>query len=490
MLVGAPSTRRRAFPAVLPALLTALTVLTLIGGCTTTVTGHPLAVIDPEDAGGLPVRDGPSGPREGVADAELPVDEADGGETDILATNAVADVQAYWTERFPTDFQTEFEPIERLVSYDSTASKGVVICGADTSGIANAFYCPPEDTIAWDRGHLLPVFIEALGPMSAVLVLAHEMGHAVQSRLGLVDGSTPTIVAEQQADCFSGAFMRHVAEGSAEHFELATGDGLNNVLAALVAIRDQVGASFAGQGAHGTAFDRVISFQFGWTDGPARCAEIDKDEIARRVTELEFDNPRDQASQGNMEINQDNIDLVVESLHKTFADTGAGQPSVSYDGADCGGSSTPAVAFCAGDNRVAVDLDALTELAAPRNEQLDTTVTGDFTALGVLASRYVLSVQQELGFGIDGSTAALRTACLVGTWAGLHLKTPFGNRNRVDSGIVLSPGDLDEAVSELLSESLIASDATGNAAMSGFARVEAFQVGFLQGAQQCAEQFP
>ena len=64
------------------------------------------------------------------------------------------------------------------------------------------------------------------------------MGHAVQFRLGSVNPATPTIIKEQQADCYAGNFFRYVADGKAKHFTLNTGEGLNKILATMFFIRD------------------------------------------------------------------------------------------------------------------------------------------------------------------------------------------------------------------------------------------------------------
>ncbi len=53
------------------------------------------------------------------------------------------------------------------------------------------------------------------------MVLAHEYGHAVQRSANLTGRSTPTLVAEQQADCFAGAYMRWVAEGNSPRFTVS-----------------------------------------------------------------------------------------------------------------------------------------------------------------------------------------------------------------------------------------------------------------------------
>jgi hypothetical protein len=56
--------------------------------------------------------------------------------------------------------------------------------------------------------------------------------------------------------------------------------------------------------------------------------------------------------------------------------------------------------------------------------------------------------------------------------------------------LLLGPGDLDEAVAELLSPtSMIAADVHGARVPAGFARVTSFQDGFLQGSTVCTTQF-
>jgi predicted metalloprotease len=468
----------------LAALLLAVVAL---AGCTREIPGlaGQLTRLSPDTVAGLPVVDGPSGPRGGVARAVLPVDGGDGGSTDQLAVNAVADLQDYWGERFPADFGAAFTPLPRLVSYDSGGSSQQ-LCGADTAGLVNAFYCPSEDTVAWDRGELLPSLQETFGPMAVVMVLAHEMGHAVQTRLALLGSATPTIVSEQQADCFTGAFFRHVAEGGSEHFTLSTGDGLGEVLASVFALRDPVGAVLVDPSAHGTAFDRVAAFQFGFSDGPNRCAEIDLPEVQQRATELGFADSGDAANEGNLEITEDNVRLIEQSLRSAFADTGAALPALAFGAAECRDAEpTSPASYCPATDSVSVDLDGLAEVgAAPSSSGGG---LGDFAAFALVASRYVLGVQRAVGLPLDDGLAGLRTACLVGAWAGVLLETPYGNRNPIDDPpLRISSGDLDEAVSELLAGGLIAGDVDGVAVPSRFARVDAFRIGFLEGSAPCS----
>jgi len=53
----------------------------------------------------------------------------------------------------------------------------------------------------------------------------------------------------------------------------------------------------------------------------------------------------------------------------------------------------------------------------------------------------------------------------------------------------LSPGDLDEAVSGLLSDGLTASDINGVTLPSGFSRVDAFRSGVLGGQETCTVRY-
>lgn len=469
----------------------------VVVGCGQTVPGEPRAAgaVDAGTVAGLPVdNNAPSGPREGVEDAKLAVENADNGEMDRLAINALADIYDYWGERMPADFGGQkFEPVARLASYDS-AGKPVKLCGTSTAGLVNAFYCGADDSVAWDRGRLLPMLDKQFGPMSVVAVLAHEMGHAVQFRLGEksnISQATPTIVKEQQADCYAGGFFRYVAEGKAKHFTLNTGTGLNQALATMFFIRDPAGLSAKERGAHGLAFDRVFAFQAGFTEGPKRCAAMDVAEIESRIEEKER-TESDERVGGEADISDEDIfTKFEESLTEAFGPSGVELPKISREGAGCGGAAgTPPVSYCADSNTVAVDMGELVKIATPpkRGQEpgVDGNGIGDFAAFAEIASRYAVGVQKGAGAELEGERAGLRTACLVGAWTKFTVDdTPDGDRK-----LRLAVGDLDEAVAELLQDnSLIAADVNGKQVPSGFARVEAFRIGYHDGDAGCARAF-
>nr|WP_201748939.1 neutral zinc metallopeptidase [Micromonospora acroterricola] len=454
----------------------ALAVAALLVGCTRTVDGTGTAERwSATKVAGLDITTGESGPRPGEPDTRLVADGSDGGELDRLARNAVADVQKYWADELPAAFDRRFDPVTRLISYDSTGPD-VTVCKTSTAGAVNAFYCALDDSVAWDRGRLLPTLNDSFGPMAVVAVLAHELGHAVQFRLGSVDGQTSSIVKEQQADCYAGNFFRWVAEGNAPHFQLSTGPGLNQILATLFFIRDGAGTGFDAEGAHGNAFDRVSAFQFGFGDAPGRCARIDEAEVRRRITQPASGqaSPTDEVT-GNLPVDdRDSLLALQETLRAAFDGSAAQWPAISQSVSPCPEvTRTRPASYCPATNTVGLDLAELGRLGtAPEQGEGG---MGDFAAFAEVASRYALARQQAEGYPLTGLATAQRTACMTGAWAA----TIVVGRGAV---LQLSPGDLDEAVAEMLApRSLIAADVNGGGIPSGFARVEAFRDGFSAG---------
>ncbi len=155
--------------------------------------------------------------------------------------------------------------------------------------------------------------------MGVAMVLAHEYGHAIQYQSGMADDDTPTLVSEQQADCLAGAYMRWVAEDNSPRFTLSTADGLNNVLAAVIGFRDpllNVDDPEVGVDEHGSAFERVSAFQFGFTDGVAACASIDMREIGQRRGDLPVLLPEDQT--GELAITEKSVQDIIGAMDTLF----------------------------------------------------------------------------------------------------------------------------------------------------------------------------
>ncbi|MFY2787831.1 metallopeptidase [Rhodococcus sp. MALMAid1271] len=472
----------------IPRLLAAAATagLLLLSSCAQTVGGTAVSIYEnPFTVAGLPVTSGPSGPRPGIPDSTITVENAEGTYSDLLATNAIDDLEQFWAEQYPLIFKGSFTPISTLISWDASQDEGsgIRFCGDRTGGIPNAAYCTRDDSIGWDRTILLPALVDAFGPMSVVMVIAHEYGHAIQHQSGLVGDDTPTIVAEQQADCFAGAFIRHVAEDDAPHFTINTSDGLNGVLAATVAVRD-VDPNDP-ESVHGSAFERVTAVQIGFTDGAGACTGIDEDEIDARRASLpqKFSDPDDS---GELPVTEDSLDAFTRSFETVLPV--ADPPIVDYSGADLGcadAKATAPVSYCPSSNTIGVDVADLAEQGMPETPQrgdiLPLNVSGDYSAYVLFASRYTLAVQKEAGQTLNDPQAALRSACL----SGVITSAMSVESGTTDLEVWLSPGDLDEAVSGLLSDGLAASDVNGTTLPSGFSRVDAFRSGVLGGKQRC-----
>lgn len=468
----------------------AMCVVMLSAGCSSLVGGTPVSVFsDPFSVAGMPATDGASGLR---PDAEKPsrqVENTDGGAIDNMAASAVSDLEDFWSGAYPQLSDGQFQPVRALISWDSE-SFDTVFCGLETYGLVNAAYCKPDRTIGWDRGVLMPGLRQQNGDMGAVMVLAHEYGHAIQQQAELADRTTPTLVAEQQADCLAGTYMRWVAQGDSRRFTLSTGDGLNNLLAAVISFRDPVLTESEAQGGvdeHGSAFERVSAFQFGFTDGPSACAAIDVKEIDQRRGELPVLLRENQS--GNLDITERWVRSMVDALNTLF--TPADPPQLSFladTAVNCPSAQpSPPASYCPDTNTIVVDLAELQVLATPPDEfDISGLAGGDNAAFSVLISRYTLALQHARGLVLDNAEAALRTACLTGVATGklskaVHL--PNGDT------ILLTAGDVDEAVSSILTNGLAASDVNGESVPSGFARIDAFRVGILGDEERCLKRF-
>lgn len=452
------------------ALITLLVALLGVTGCTTAISGSP-------KSSGQVIR---SGGTDGV-DPSF-VTNTDGSAIDRLAATVVTDVRAYWTELFPLVFDTEWTELRGGyfsvdTAHDEDEQPPCVGKPSDVEG--NAFYCPSADVIAWDRAALLPVLQERFGEAAVMLVLAHELGHAVQRRTGItieVERSDParypTVLIEAMADCYAGSFVRWVADGKAEHLTIAR-DRLDQALEALITFRDPVGTEQTSRGAHGDAFDRVSAFLDGFDQGAEMCSKMRVDN--RTFTQRGFTSAADQERGGNLPFDQ-LITSIKGDLATYFGKvvTERGKqwtaPEVrEVDGApECGGEQGPA-ALCS--DRAAIEVGTEGEL--PRLH----TELGDYATGMVLASRFGLAAMAAVGAPLDGEKAQRGVLCLTGAYTGSLL-------GRTE-GFGLSPGDLDEAMQVLLRYDYPGRDTGGKALTSGYDRVSAFRVGALDGAESC-----
>jgi len=264
------------------------------------------------------------------------------------------------------------------------------------------------------------------------------------------------------------------------------------VLAAVIAFRDPLlsqGNPEAGVGEHGSAFERLSAFQFGFTDGPSACAAIDMREIGQRRGDLPVLLPADQS--GELPVTEASVRSIVDAMGTLFSP--ADPPQLSFKASDAKGCAdarpSPPASYCPAANTIVVDLAELGVMGI----QSDSgggggLASGDNTAYSVLVSRYMQAIEHARGgVVLDNAEAALRTACLTGVATVKMSKTvttPDGNT------VALTAGDVDEAVSGILTNGLAASDVNGESVPSGFSRIDAFRVGVLGDEDRCFKRFP
>lgn len=488
---------RRACHHTLRRLGTAALAAAVLAGCYADPNSASGPAVDQVEytVGGLPVVEGPSGLRDDAPPPHREAGYGDGGPVDGLVLSAVDDVEMFWQQAYSETFGAPFEPVNNLVSYDSLDPFSPEVCGHETYDMPNAMWCSPlfsdEEFIAWDRGFLVPTGQQYFGDTSIAALIAHEYGHAVQHSAGLVNRFTETIVKEQQADCFAGAYSRWVAEGRSPRFTLSTGEGLNRVLAGAISLADPVWSEQEAEKVeegHGTALDRTRAFQQGFVDGTASCAVIDLASIEQQRGDLPLLLQQDSSGEiqtGELPLDESTLSTLMELLDQIYAPQSP--PGLSFEGQSCSeGAASPPASYCTSMNTIVVDLPALQAMSIPAGTSDYTLPQGDNTGLSIVTSRYALSLQHARGEPLDAPRTALLTACLSGVAQAAMadpIELPSGNR------LQLAAGDIDEAVGGLLTNGLVAGTVDGLTVPAGFTRIEAFRAGLAGSEQACHQQY-
>jgi hypothetical protein len=200
---------------------------------------------------------------------------------------------------------------------------------------------------------------------------------------------------------------------------------------------------------------------------------------------LQADPNRDPGT-GGVTINQDTLSTLMEVLGKVFSPKKP--PTLSYSPADCpDAKASPPASYCPATNTIVIDLPGLVKMGKHADESERTLPQGDDTALSVVMSRYALAVQHERGLPMQSPWTALRTACLTGV---VHRKMAEPIETPDQKELVLTAGDLDEAVSGLLTNPVVASDADGTSVPAGFTRIAAFRGGVGGNMDACYSRYP
>jgi predicted metalloprotease len=454
-----------------------------------------------------------------IADVVDVGDDKPGREHDAFVAAALVDIERWWSEAYPEVYGGEWEPLAGGV-YAGYPGRDTDLpgCGEPVTSYPDlnsfaAFYCQLGDFMMYDDGDdsLLTSLAGAFGPAVMGVVLSHEYGHAIQARIGALDEFIATIYTEQQADCFSGAWIGQAYRGESPIVRLGDAD-IRAGLVAMLEVRDPVGTNQFADGGHGSAFDRVGAFQEGFLLGPARCAELLDDPLTLMPNEfqpLSLDEalggnaPYDCEELRDLGASEEAIAACVPAptfladdlndfwntyLDDSFPDLTV-QPVDDLDEVACEGAMGLAqdAILCPADQILAYDEPDV--LALYRE-------FGDFTLGYFYGIAWAEIAQRYEGSAATGEQRALLNDCYTGAWTGEITPDASGNTPRqrdtdgdgqVDSGISSSPGDLDEAIRM----AILVGDpgATADVVGSPFEKIAAFRVGVLGGLDACRAQF-
>jgi predicted metalloprotease len=425
-----------------------------------------------------------------VPNADLTVIDDSHSALDTEVKNALADVMEFWKDQYPKVANGKALPPIKGGLYSVDALKAIeqgrVPGQAASEGcvkqdpgfiIDNAAFCRLDDSIIWDRSdtHLIAQLQKHYGDLLIGLIFAHEFGHAVQDRLGIFDKDLPTVDTESQADCAAGAWAAAALANQAPHFRSMQGQ-LDKALEGFLDVRDSTPDE--GQDiSHGDGFDRIAAIEDGIQHGVTFCYAGNY--FNRKFTERPYvtdtqNGVVDKAQNGNEPIDQilnpapDNQgggglvpDLnrfwssAAQLIHKNWQDVKIAEA----DHPKCGASAQSEFGYCPDDNTVYYSKkfaeQAYNSLPDVKIDDRTANVTllfnqpADFTLGTLFVVAWGLAVRHQLfNRSTDDKAALLAASCYAGAYAeDINIKDdPSGKRQ-----ILLSPPDMDEATSAMLS---------------------------------------
>jgi uncharacterized protein len=211
-----------------------------------------------------------------VSTAQVERREAAEADLERVAVASFNDAQKTWAAELQRR-SASYPPARLVLFWDETRSG----CG-DAPAAMGPFYCPLDAKVYIDLGFYreLAARFHAAGAFAQAYVIAHEVGHHVQSVLGIEkkvraaqrrDPSAQNALSvklELQADCLAGVWAR-----SAEQRRLLDPGDLEAALAAAAAVGDDriqkatAGSVHPESFTHGSAAQRSHWFRQGFDEG-------------------------------------------------------------------------------------------------------------------------------------------------------------------------------------------------------------------------------
>ncbi|MBW3163150.1 KPN_02809 family neutral zinc metallopeptidase [Ferrimonas balearica] len=199
-----------------------------------------------------------------------------------MTSVVLADTETFWHQKFAEAGKTYQEPT--LVLYRGSTSTH---CGRGQAAMG-PFYCPADQQIYIDLSFYddMRTQLGAPGDFAQAYVVAHEVGHHIQTLLGTsaqvrqrqqavgqAEANALSVRLELQADCYAGAWGHYLMQQN----RLEPGD-IEEALGAAQAIGDDrlqrrsQGTVVPDSFTHGTSAQRLKWFQRGMENGnPADC---------------------------------------------------------------------------------------------------------------------------------------------------------------------------------------------------------------------------
>lgn len=240
-----------------------LIVLALVFGI------NPLSLLGGGGGGGGQI----SAPQQQIGQPSAPQQSI---EMDRFVAKVLATTEDTWSRIFQQEVGSSYRP-PKLVLFTGRVNSG---CGAAESAMG-PFYCPADRKVYLDQSFFdeLSRRFGAPGDFAAAYVIAHEVGHHVQTLLGISDqvqkaqarasktqGNAIQVRMELQADCLAGVWAK------ANAGKLEPGD-VEEAMRAASAIGDDT-LQRAAQGVvvpesftHGSSAQRTKWFMRGLTEG-------------------------------------------------------------------------------------------------------------------------------------------------------------------------------------------------------------------------------
>lgn len=215
---------------------------------------------------------------------QTPYSEPGGPITDeggVFVEQVLADTEDTWRELFPQQLGREYQEPKLVLFSDYVQSA----CGMGQAA-SGPFYCPPDQQVYIDLSFYreLRERFGAPGDMAQAYVIAHEVGHHIQTLLGISqqvhaqrqqvsrgEGNELSVRQELQADCLAGVWGNHARSRNV----LEAGD-LEEALNAAAAIgddrmqRQMQGRVNPESWTHGSSEQRVRWFRRGFESGDVR----------------------------------------------------------------------------------------------------------------------------------------------------------------------------------------------------------------------------